>query len=64
MGPIWPFRKKKSEKPSISRSNYTKNVVEYERKTGEKKTDKKENHLEEKKFKDAMSLLSRKTEDD
>ena len=64
MGPIWPFRKKKSEKPNISRSSYTKNVVEYERKTGEKKTDKKENHLEGKKFKDAMSLLSRKTEDD
>ena len=64
MGPIWPFRKKKSEKPSISRSSYTKNVVEYERKTGEKKTEKKEKHLEEKKFKDAMSLLSGKFEYD
>ena len=63
MGPIWPLRKKKPEKPSISRSSYTKNVVKYERKTGEK-TEKKENHLEEKKFKDAMSLLSRKTVDD
>ena len=63
MGPIWPFRKKKSEKPSISRSSYTKNVVKCEKKTGEK-TEKRENHLEGKEFKDAMSLLSRKTVDD
>jgi len=64
MGPIWPFRKNKTEKPSISRSSYTKNVVRYERKTGEKKTEKKEKHLEGKNFKDAMSLLSGKSEYD
>ena len=63
MGPIWPFRKKKPDKPRISRSNYMKNVVEYEKKTGEKKED-KESHLKEKKFLDAMALLSKKTDDD
>ncbi len=64
MGPVWPFKKKKPAKPSISRSSYMRNVVEYERKTGKKGGEKKEeNHLKEKKFLDAMKLLSKKGDD-
>jgi len=63
VGPIWPFKKKKPAKPTISRTNYMTNVVEYEKKTGkkgDKKGDKK--HLESKKFLDAMKLLSKDKE--
>tara|TARA_B100000686_G_scaffold165460_1_gene173107 strand:+ start:557 stop:754 length:198 start_codon:yes stop_codon:yes gene_type:complete len=60
MGPIWPFKKKKPSKPTISRTNYMRNVVEYEKKSG-KKEDKKDDqsHLENKKFLDAKKLLSK-----
>ncbi len=60
MGPIWPFKKKKPSKPAISRSNYMKNVVEYERKSGKEygKND-EQSHLKNKKFLDAMKLLSK-----
>jgi hypothetical protein len=61
MGPIWPFKRKKLAKPAISRTNYMKNVVEYERKTGKKESKKDEkSHLESKKFLDAKKLLSKK----
>ncbi len=64
MGPIWPFKKKKPRKPSISRSNYMTNVVEYERKSGKKKGKKADkDHLESKKFLDAKRLLSKNKED-
>ncbi|MBI87666.1 MAG: hypothetical protein CMB67_01375 [Euryarchaeota archaeon] len=59
MGPAWPFRKKKTAKPDISRKTYMKNVVEYERKTGKEKSQEKEEHLKEKKFLDAMKLLKK-----
>ena len=36
MGPIWPFKKKKSSKSKVSRTNYMRNVVEYEKKSGKK----------------------------
>ena len=64
MGPIWPFKKKKKAKPAISRTNYMKNVVEYEKKTGKKEGKKEEkDHLESKKFLDAMKLLSSDKDD-
>lgn len=60
MGPIWPFKKKKPAKPAISRANYMKNVVEYERKTGKEGSKKEDqSHLKNKKFLDAMRLLSK-----
>jgi len=60
MAPIWPFKKKKPSKPTISRTNYMKNVVEYEKKTGKEygKKDEK-SHLKNKKFLDAMKLLTK-----
>ena len=64
MGPIWPFKKRKSSKSKVSRTNYMRNVVEYEKKTGkkeEKKDDKR--HLKNNQFLNAMKLLS-KDEDD
>ena len=64
MGPIWPFKKKKSSKSKVSRTNYMRNVVEYEKKTGkkeEKKDDK--SHPKNNQFLNAMKLLS-KDEDD
>ena len=64
MGPIWPFKKKKSSKSKVSRTNYMRNVVEYEKKTvkkEEKKDDKR--HLKNNQFLNAMKLLS-KDEDD
>ncbi len=60
MGPIWPFKKKKPSKSKVSRTNYMRNVVEYEKKSGkkeEKKDDK--SHLENKHFLKAMKLLSK-----
>ena len=60
MGPIWPFKKKKPPKSQVSRTNYMRNVVEYEKKSGkkeEKKDDK--SHLENKQFLKAMKLLSK-----
>ncbi len=64
MGPIWPFKKKKKAKPAISRTNYMTNVVEYEKKTGKKEGKKEEkDHLESKKFLDAMKLLSKDKDD-
>ena len=64
MGPIWPFKKKKSSKSKVSRPNYMRNMVEYEKKTGkkeEKKDDKR--HPKNNQFLNAMKLLS-KDEDD
>ena len=64
MGPIWPFKKKKSSKSKVSRTNYMRNVVEYEKKTGkkeEKKDDKR--YPKNNQFLNAMKLLS-KDEDD
>ena len=59
MGPIWPFKKKKPAKPAISRTNYMKNVVEYEKKSGKKESKDDKSHLESKKFLDAKKLLSK-----
>ena len=64
MGPVWPFKKKKPSRLKVSRTNYMRNVVEYEKKTGkkeEKKDDKR--HLKNNQFLNAMKLLS-KDEDD
>jgi hypothetical protein len=64
MAPIWPFKKKKKAKPAISRTNYMKNIVEYEKKSGKKESKKEEkDHLESKKFLDAMKLLSKDKDD-
>jgi hypothetical protein len=58
---VWPF-KKKSVKPRVSRQKFVTNVVEYERKGGKdakgRATD--ESHLKDRKFLDAMKLLSKK----
>ena len=60
MGPIWPFKKKKPARPTISRTNYMKNVVEYEKKSGKKESkDDDIRHLQSKIFLDAMKLLSK-----
>jgi hypothetical protein len=64
MAPIWPFKKKKKAKPAISRTNYMKNVVEYEKKSGKKESKNEDkSHLESKKFLDAMKLLSKDKDD-
>ena len=64
MAPIWPFKKKKKAKPAISRTNYMKNVVEYEKKSGKKeRKNEDKTHLESKKFLDAMKLLSKDKDD-
>ncbi len=64
MGPIWPFKKKKPAKPAISRKSYMKNVVEYEKKSGKKENKNEDrSHLENKKFLDAMKLLSNDKDD-
>ena len=64
MASIWPFKKKKKAKPAISRTNYMKNVVEYEKKSGKKESKNKDkSHLESKKFLDAMKLLSSDKDD-
>jgi len=63
MVPAWPFKKKKPAKPSLSRTKYVTNVVEYERKKGkETMAQEEESHLKNKKFLDAMKLLSKKEE--
>ena len=58
---MWPF-KKKSVKPRISRQRFVSNVVEYERKGSKdakgRATD--ESHLKDRKFLDAIKLLSKK----
>tara|TARA_B100000123_G_scaffold19987_1_gene14086 strand:+ start:8589 stop:8717 length:129 start_codon:yes stop_codon:yes gene_type:complete len=41
MGPIWPFKEKKSSKSKVSRANYMRDVVEYEEKKPERKKKKK-----------------------
>ena len=64
MAPIWPFKKKKKAKSAISRTNYMKNVVEYEKKSGKKESKNEyKSHLESKKFLDAMKLLSNDKDD-
>lgn len=64
MGPIWPFKKKKPEKPAISRTNYMTNVVQYEKKSGKKDSKNGDkSHLENKKFLDAKKLLSNDKDD-
>ncbi|MBU38666.1 MAG: hypothetical protein CMA59_03995 [Euryarchaeota archaeon] len=64
MGPIWPFKKKKPKKPAISRKNYMKNVVEYEKKSGKKDSkDDNKGHLKSKEFLDAKKLLSNDKDD-
>jgi hypothetical protein len=65
MGPVWPFKKKKPAKPTISRTRYMKNVVEYERETGKKGRKKEDHsHLKSKKFLDAKRLLSKEKKKD
>jgi len=58
---VWPF-KKKSVKPRVSRQRFVTNVVEYERKgaKGAKGRATDESHLKDRKFLDAMKLLSKK----
>ncbi len=65
MGPIWPFKKKKPSKSKVSRTNYMRNVVEYEKKSG-KKEEKNDDrsHLKNKKFLNAMKLLSKDEDED
>jgi|TARA_B100000902_G_C26529763_1_gene537295 hypothetical protein len=64
MAPIWPFKKKKPAKPTISRTKYMKNVVQYEKKSGKKESKNEDkSHLENKKFLDAMKLLSKDNDD-
>jgi hypothetical protein len=61
--PVWPF-KKKPVKSKISSQRFVTNVVEYERKGGKdaKARATNENHLKNRKFLDAMKLLSKKKE--
>ncbi|MEL0189759.1 MAG: hypothetical protein VW878_02885 [Candidatus Poseidoniales archaeon] len=64
MGPIWPFKKKPS-KSKVSRTNYMRNVVEYEKKSGKKEERKDDkSHLENKQFLNAMELLSKDEDED
>ena len=58
---MWPF-KKKSVKPRVSRQRFVTNVVEYERKGAKDAKDRAtdESHLKDRKFLDAMKLLSKK----
>ena len=59
MGPVWPFNKKKPSKSKVSRTNYMRNVVEYEKKSGKKEEIKDDkSHLRNKQFLNAMKLLS------
>tara|TARA_B100000959_G_C14754851_1_gene530789 strand:+ start:293 stop:484 length:192 start_codon:yes stop_codon:yes gene_type:complete len=58
----WPFKKKRP-KPSVSRSKYVTNVVEYKRKKGKGKKGKEDDkHLKERGFLDALKILSDKDE--
>ena len=41
MGPIWPFKEKKSSKSKVSRANYMRDVVEYKEKKPERKKKKR-----------------------
>ena len=61
MGPIWPFKKKKSSKSKVSRANYMRNVVEYEKKTGKKEEKKRMTKaiLRTQQFLNAIKLLSK-----
>ena len=59
MGPVWPFKKKKPPRLKVSRTNYMRNVVEYEKKSGKKEEIKDDkSHLRNKQFLNAMKLLS------
>jgi len=59
MGSVWPFKKKKPSRLKVSRTNYMRNVVEYEKKSGKKEEIKDDKgHLRNKKFLNAMKLLS------
>ncbi|MGYP001279171169 len=59
----WPF-KKKTSKPSVSRTKYVTNVVEYKRDKGkEKRAAEQDKHLKNKGFLDAMKVLSKKEDD-
>ena len=59
MGPIWPFKKKKPSKSKVSRTNYMRNVVEYEKKNRKQtKKDDKAN-LKNEEFSNAIKLLSK-----
>ena len=59
MGPVWPFNKKKPSKSKVSRTNYMRNVVEYEKKSGKKEEIKDDkSHLRNKQFLNAIKLLS------
>lgn len=60
MTPIWPFRKKKISKPKVSRTNYMRNVIQYEKKSEKKEGENNDkNHLKNKQFLNAMKLLSK-----
>ena len=58
---MWPF-KKKSVKPRVSRQRFVTNVVEYEREGAKDAKDRAtdESHLKDRKFLDAIKLLSKK----
>ena len=59
MGPVWPFKKKKPSRLKVSRTNYMRDVVEYEKKSGKKEEIKDDkSHLRNKQFLNAMKLLS------
>jgi hypothetical protein len=65
MGPIWPFKKKKPSKSKVSRTNYMRNVVEYEKKSGKKEgREDDKSHLKNKQFLNAMKLLSKDEDED
>ena len=61
MTPFWPF-KKKPRKSRLRKNDYTENIVEYERTTSSKKTD-KDSHLKDEKFLNALKILDRKSKD-
>jgi hypothetical protein len=64
MGLIWPFKKKPS-KSKVSRTNYMRNVVEYEKKSGKKEGSKDDkSHLKNKQFLNAIKLLSKDEDED
>ena len=61
MVPFWPF-KKKPPKSRISRQKFVTNVVEYERESEKeaKSKTREGDHLKDRKFLDAMKMLTKK----
>ncbi|MBJ17744.1 MAG: hypothetical protein CMB66_05810 [Euryarchaeota archaeon] len=56
----WPFRKKETQKSRVSRKSYTRNIVQYERKSAKEEQEREDDHLKKKKFSDAMDILKGK----